>query len=315
MKIKPILQGLATYVPTLDRYVGAGTGGTDSARYCYSVWARHLLMAEKYCLNTHPAIVAELGPGDSLGIGLTALISGSSMYYGFDVVEFATTRRNLEIFEELVTLFRKRADIPGPNEFPKVKPFLDDYSFPHRIFSEERLAKALDETRLARIRESILSPNRPDSLIEYRIPWHDPRIIDQGVVDMIYSQATLEHIDDLPNTYKAMHLWLNTTGHISHQIDFKCHHTASEWNGHWTRSDFTWKLIRGKHTYLLNREPHSTHTRLLKEQGFKIVCDHKVVSESRLKRSQLAPRFRSLTDDDLVTSGAYIQAVKCVSSP
>src|SRR5689334_3926898 len=54
-----------------------GTGGSSSARYCYSVWLRHLSMAARLGLNTDPKDVAELGPGHSIGVGLAALLSGA----------------------------------------------------------------------------------------------------------------------------------------------------------------------------------------------------------------------------------------------
>ncbi len=36
-----ILKGMATYIPGIYGLVSKYTGGTDSARYCYSVWLRH----------------------------------------------------------------------------------------------------------------------------------------------------------------------------------------------------------------------------------------------------------------------------------
>lgn len=44
-------------------------------------------MAYKNGLPVHPDTVAGLGPGDSLGFGLAALISGADKYFAFDVVE------------------------------------------------------------------------------------------------------------------------------------------------------------------------------------------------------------------------------------
>ena len=130
MKSKQLIKGLATFIPGVSRYILKGTGGTGSARYCYSVWMRHLKMAKKSGLNPYPKIVAELGPGDSLGIGLSALVSGCEKYFALDIVEYSNIERNLMIFEELVSLFSKRTDIPENNEFPNVKPSLEDYSFP-----------------------------------------------------------------------------------------------------------------------------------------------------------------------------------------
>jgi hypothetical protein len=61
-----LLMGLATYLPGGPRLAVKSTGGTVSARYCYLVWLRHLVLAERSGLSTNPTVVAELGPGDSL---------------------------------------------------------------------------------------------------------------------------------------------------------------------------------------------------------------------------------------------------------
>lgn len=293
-----------------DRLVAAGTGGTNSARYCYSIWLRHLVMAGKNGLNTNPDAVAELGPGDSLGIGLAALISGCRKYFALDVVEFADAAKNAAIFEELVQLFRRRTPIPGKDEFPEAKPYLDTYDFPLGILDESRLAHAMEESRLESIRRSIRSPGDKESVIQYRVPWQAESVIGKGEVDMLYSQAVLEHIDDLKGAYKAMRLWLKDDAFMSHQIDFKCHGTAAEWNGHWRYPDFIWRLVRGSRPYLLNRAPHSQHIAILKEEGFRMVCDQPVTTASGYGVHELASRFRTISSDDLVTSGAFIQAVK-----
>lgn len=267
-------------------------------------------MAKRNGLNPYPRIVAELGPGDSLGTGLAALISGCDRYYAFDVVEHANTKDNLRVFDELVRLFRDRVDIPGEEEFPKVKPYLSKYEFPSDILNDDRMQLALAPSRIGEIRDSISDPKRQGSLIRYRVPWHYESVLEEASVDMIYSQAVLEHVDNLREVYKSMNLWLKPTGFISHQIDFKAHGTALDWNGHWKYSDFKWKLLRGRRSYLLNREPHSTHIAILGEEGFRVVCDQRIHMDSSLAASDLAPRFASMSDDDLTTSGAFVQAVK-----
>lgn len=310
MKLKQLIYGVASFVPGVSKYAAKRTGGTDSARYCYSVWLRHLVMAKSNGLNPFPKIVAELGPGDSLGIGLAALISGCDKYFAFDVVEYANTERNVKIFDELVILFRNRTAIPGEDEFPKVEPYLKKYDFPADILDENRLQDALEKSRIEKIRDSISQPQSNNSHIQYKVPWYDASILEKESADMIYSQAVLEHVDDLRNTYKSMHLWLKPTGYISHQIDFKSHGTADEWNGHWVYSDFIWKILRGNRPYLLNRKPHSSHITIIEEEGFRVVCDKKVNSKSIITRNDLASRFKTIPDDDLTTSGTFIQAVK-----
>lgn len=145
-------------------------------------------------------------------------------------------------------------------------------------------------------------------LIQYKVPWYDTSVLENESIDMIFSQAVLEHVDDLHNTYNSMKKWLKPTGFISHVIDYKSHGTAEEWNGHWCCSDFMWTLIRGKRPYLINREPHSTHMQILKEQGFDILCNKTIKSKSKFSIEDLSARFRSISEDDLTTSGTFIQA-------
>jgi hypothetical protein len=304
MKIGALARGIATYLPGMARLHGhvTHTGGSDSARYCYSVWLRHLVMSNQNGLCARaPDRVAELGPGDSIGIGLAALLCGADRYYGLDALPLANLRRNLVVFDELVDLFRARAAIPGETEFPGIKPKLRSYDYP------EALLKGPDRKRIERIRSSIEDPTNPESMVRYVAPWWNPGIIEAGGVNMIFSQAVLEHVDDLKTAYSAMRAWLAPGGWLSHQIDFRSHGTAHDWNGHWTYGDGVWRLLRGRRAFLINREPHSTHVRLLREAGFMLVCDE-TIRDFAVARHKLARRFASLSDSDLTISGAFIQA-------
>lgn len=309
LKIGQLLYGIATFIPGVNAVFGRGAGATNSPRYCYSVWLRHLVSTAAHGLKVPPRVVAELGPGNTLGIGLSALLSGAERYHAFDVVPHAQVKRNLTVLDELIALFAKRADIPGPDEFPQVHPLLSSYAFPRQLLDEQTLAAALAPDRLARIRDSIRNQNAADSMIDYRTRWFDDRAIERGSVDLLVSQAVLEHIDDLPGTYRAMRLWLKPDGFMSHDVDFRAHSNARFWNGHWKYSDRVWKLIRGRRDYLLNREPYSTHLRLLQEHGFAAVGGQTTTADPVIAREQLAPRFRTLTDQDLTTPTAVIQAV------
>jgi len=293
--------------------VSRGTGGTDSARYCYSAWLRHLSLAHKNGLPTQFDVVAELGPGDSLGIGLAALLSGANQYYALDVVQHANLEKNLRVFDELASLFARREPMPDEAEFPTLKPYLQSYEFPGHVLTEARLQQALRPGRLESIRNAIANPNGGGAdriSICYFVPWHDRLTIREASVDLVCSQAVLEHVDDLENAYRALHRWLKAGGVMSHQIDFRCHKTARAWNGHWAHSDLVWGLMRGKRHYLLNRQPHSRHVNLMQAAGFEIVCDMALRGPSGVARKRLASRFRNMSDDDLATSGAFIQAVK-----
>ncbi len=97
---------------------------------------------------------------------------------------------------------------------------------------------------------------------------------------------------------------------MSHQIDLSSMGTADPWNAHWAYSDLTWRLIRGKRAYFLNRQPHSCYVQKARENGFSVVCDMTRTAPSAAIRSRLAPRFRNLSNEDLTTSGMFLQAVK-----
>ena len=164
-------------------------------------------------------------------------------------------------------------------------------------------------TRARRVHpEAIDRAGDAPTMIVYQAPWLDPAVIRPGSVDFICSQAALEHVDDLDGAYSAMRRWIAPTGLMSHQIDYKCHRKADTWNGHWTYSDFAWKVVVGRRSYLLNRAPHSRHLEMLARHGFEVLDERPTKAESRLARAALAPRFRGLSDDDLTTSGAYILA-------
>jgi len=308
LKAKALVSGLATYVPGYDHR--RPTGGTGSARYCFSVWLRHLILVRAAgALAGVPAVVAELGPGDSIGIGLAALISGAEQYYALDLLPYSDLKQNLTIFDELVDLFRSRASLPGEAEFPLLLPKLHTYAFPHEILGASWLDAALAPRRIEEIRASIELPNRGESRIAYLAPWSDAVPIRDHSLDLIYSQAVLEHVDDLAGIYRTMHRWLKPGNPMSHQIDFRCHGKADAWNGHWTYSDLAWRVVTGRRAYLLNRAPRSQHIRLLKESGFTVVSEAEARSPSVLRRGDLARRFRDLSDADLTTSGTFVVAV------
>jgi SAM-dependent methyltransferase len=145
-------------------------------------------------------------------------------------------------------------------------------------------------------------------MIQYRAPWSSEQVLERESVDMILSQAVLEHVDDLQDTYRAMQAWLRPGGFISHQVDFRCHNTAKSWNGHLTYSDLLWKLIRGKRPYLINREPFSAHLRMLDKVGFAEPRTRVQETPSGVARQNLAKRYAELPDSDLSASSALIQA-------
>jgi hypothetical protein len=271
------------------------------------VWLRHLVRAFESGLSTDPHCVAELGPGDSLGIGLAAVLSGADRYIALDVKAHANPQRNLEVFDELVQLFQRRASIPADDEWPLTQPKLSTYAFPAHVLTPERLDRCLNESRLERIRHAINGADDAAISVSYRAPWSDPSVVEPACVDLLFSQAVLEHVEDLETTYRAMRHWMKAGAFMSHSVDFCSHGLTADWNGHWALGDLTWRVVKGSRRYLINRQPLSTHLGLLARNGFEIVAVDR-------RREAVAPgfrpaaRFRSLSADDASTRGAFIQA-------
>ena len=114
--------GIATFVPGVRLLSERTTGSMHSARYCYWVWLRHLVAARDSGLPTQFPTVVELGPGDSLGTGLAALLTGTDHYYASDLISYARPEHNLRILDELVGLLRNRTPIPEGDFAPRLLP-------------------------------------------------------------------------------------------------------------------------------------------------------------------------------------------------
>jgi SAM-dependent methyltransferase len=278
------------------------------------VWLRHLVLAVESGLWKWPRRVAELGPGESLGVGLCALLTGSNTYCALDIVPYASDpERNLELLDQLVLMFEEREPVPGFADFPNMQPDLPSYEFPHSVLTPELLRRSLSGSRLDVIRRILSRPGlgREAGLeIAYHAPWDRSDVVLAGSIDFAFSQAVLEHVDDIAFTYKALNRWLIEDGLMSHTIDFGSHEIVSGWNGHWTISDPVWRLILGRRAFLINRCPWSLHKRTLSDSGFCVVSERLTMAESDVRRRHLAPRFRSLSQGDLTTRVGFVHARK-----
>jgi len=267
----PLARSLFSYVVPKSIIKRPGSGGTYLAEYCYSVWLRHLVCLRKSGLLHHVkeiSKVAEIGPGDSLGVGLAALLSGVKEYYAFDVIKHANLEENLKKNGEVFRLFKEREDIPHGERFRSTRPVLENYQFPNDIFGDYIHEAVLEERRIGI--ESALKGEKGPLKIEYIVPWENNIVNDIGQIDLIFSQAVMEHVIKIEEAYSAMYRWLRKGGIVSHQIDYKAHEMTRSWNGHWFLGQGAWQfLLRGR-KYPINRFPHSAHVRAMEKAGFSI---------------------------------------------
>jgi hypothetical protein len=312
LRLKPLLKGLLTHVPALQRLVHRqGTGGSCDATYCYGVWMKHLVILWANGQRAIPHTVAELGPGDSLGLGFAALLSGAQRFIALDVEAYANTpESNLAMFDELVRLFQARTPRPTKG-WPDFDEHLDDRLFPSHILSDDYLKVTLAPERLASLRRTIANLGKttdPNAEVRYVVPWDKASVVETGTVDLICSQSVLEHVNDLPPTYQAFHTWLKPGGCFSQQVDFSSHGLANYWNGHWGFSETLWKLIKGRRAFLLNRRPYSTHIKLAQENRFDVFTQLRHQGTGGLRRDQLAEIAKGFTEEDATTDSLFFQA-------
>ena len=257
-------------------------------------------MTLKRCgFDAKGARIAELGPGDSIGTGLAALLSGAYYYVGLDVVAFLP--RNVEaIFESLVNLYRARAPIPDDTEFPRVEPKLESYEFPDYAIELPGF-----EDRVNQIRKEIKQGLQNGRMVRYHAPWTTVDGIAPRSLDLVFSQAVLEYVP-VDEAYTAMSVWLRKGQYASHVIDLSAYYLSPFSNGHLAYSNWEWRLACGRREAVLNREPLSTHLGCASKYGCDIVALHKNSTMSGLKPEQLSVRYRTLSAEDLQTRRATL---------
>lgn len=295
-----------------------------SAAYFYSALMRHLVRLDAHGARPRLGAVAELGPGAALGMGLTALLLGADSYRGLDIAPYGgDPAANRALLDALAGLIAERAEIPHGGDCARVRPSLADHRFPDWLGTDAASVR----DRAGKLAE--VTPGTPPLL--YTAPWTNradraqpeppsdrdwaresalgSNDAEAGTLDWLFSQAVLEHVDDVPATWAAIARWLAPGGVTSHQVDLRSHGTATTWNGHWAIPALTWKLIRGRRPYLLNRQPLSAHLRALEAAGLELIAvDRAPAPDPGTPRAKLQAPWRSLSEEDLTTAGAFIVA-------
>jgi hypothetical protein len=274
------------------------------------VWLKHLTLLWQSGLRTMPSSVAELGPGDSLGVGLAALLSGASRFYGLDVVAYSNTDKNLRVLDELVECFRNRAAQPIKG-WPDFDRYLDAKLFPSHILTGEVLAKTLAPHRISAIREALRHPERDGEIVVRNVaPWSSEDAIEKSSIDLIYSHSVLEHVVDVPTAFRHCASWLREDGWMSHQVDFTSHGVTKAWNGHWQYPEWLWKIIVGGRPFLINRHSASAQIRMLEAAGFELVMQMRNCRNDGMSRRDLSAPWKDMSQDEVTCSDLFFQARK-----
>lgn len=295
IELLPLLKGALTYVPGIYDPRRFDTTDVGGARYCYSVWLRHLVASERFAGAAPASTVAELGPGPSLGVVIAAALTGAERLYALDVVAYATVRQNQEVLAGLVDLLSARAPIPADDEFPGLYPKLDDYRFPGDLLTPSRLAASLSPARVRALGDALGSSRVAGATptLEYRSPWYEDAVVEAASVELCVSQAVLEHVDDLAGTHAAIARWLAPGGLASHVVDLRSHRLTRSWDGHLQYSPLAWQLVRGRRPYLINRVSPSNHVEHARHAGFDVLLERRYPSRPELAPGRVHPIDRA----------------------
>jgi hypothetical protein len=302
MKIKFFLFGIGTFIPGIFNLFARPTGGTSDSKYCYSVWLRHLVKLNEAGSTDIPKRILELGPGDSLGVGLAALLSGSDQYTALDVHKYSDIKSNLKIFDELIDLFKKREPIPNGKEFSRIRPELENYKFPFEILSNKILNNSLNPDRVLKIRNAIISENK--SIFNYLVPWTFDNL-KKNHYDYLLAQASFEYVQNMDLLLKNFKNYLSLNSYLSTIIDYSSHHLSDIWNEHWTCSDLLWYFFKGKQPHFLNRLTHDNYISYFNKYNYEILINLRKKKKSQYSRFNLSHRFRNISEEDLNTSGGF----------
>ena len=307
---KLLIKSLLTLIPGVYSMFSRKSSHAKDASYCYSVVLRHLTYLREKNGGVIPQKIVEIGPGGSLGTGVFVLLLGVDSYTAIDAKNHLGLTNHKDILHDLVDMLRRKEPIPS-KKFPNLSPSLDAYQFPEWLEDHLESQNLLSESRIQTL-EKLLSDfekNHEASSngisIKYKATVDYSKIDPPRAIDWIFSQAVMEHVPAVEYVYKNCMKWLKPNGLMSHQIDYKSHGLAADWNGHWTYSNFIWKLINGNRTYLINRFPHSYHKSLLKKLGFNFLMEKSIKRDSNYALKDMNVDC-NLTEDDVTTSGSFI---------
>lgn len=216
----------------------------------------------------------ELGPGDSLASAILARAAGARKTYLVDVGNFVEA--NMPFYRELISELQRRGYAVSD------------------LTSICSVGELLEKTGAEYLTDGVRSL----------------KTIPSGSVDVIWSQAVLEHIrvHEVPEALREMRRILSDSGIMSHRIDYKDHLGGSLNNLRF--SSRVWEAeAMARSGFYTNRIRNSEFLRLIEDAGFHLQqAETARWDKAPIPRSKLAKEFQSLSEDDLRTRNVDVVA-------
>jgi SAM-dependent methyltransferase len=245
-------------------------GEMQDADYVFRVFDKHLISSG---LSGRAGLVGlEMGPGDSVGSAVAAKAKGFSAFYLVDAGDFAN--RDVETYKEMGRIGARLGLAPPDLE---------------RASSFEDILSACD---------AIYSTNGMQSYRE----------IPAASVDLIFSQAVLEHVrrNEFVQIAAEMRRILKPDGVASHQVDLR-DHLGGGLNNMRISSGLWETELMSRSGFYTNRIRFSEMCGIFERAGF--LVDVESVARWNtvpIPIKRLAPEFRHFSEEELLVSSFHV---------
>ncbi len=279
--IKAVIKGAITFIPFANSYINIrkrkkNNHSGSNALFCYTLWMKIITFLHNSNCPIKFESIAEIGPGGFLGLGFCALLTGSEKYTILEIEKNFNSNKNLQLFEEILSLFKENTSVPSYHQFEQINIKTDNFEYYNQIIDQSELNKYMSIERINKIRDSISASG--SNLIECNFNWEqNPHVLID--FDMVFSRAVMEHVNSPEIVYKNIGSILKSDGIMLHDIEFHSHGITKSWHGHNDINDFVWSIIKGKRNYFQNRLNYNEHCLLMKKNNFKRINEIIVTKE------------------------------------
>lgn len=244
-----------------------------SLQYNTDVFQKH--MDKMHAFNIEGKVLCELGPGDSMLHALQAYSLGCEKMWLLDIDDLAgktkvITQSNIDAFQ---------GKISNAKKIPKVE---------------------MGETW-----EHFLGKVNGVYLTDGLNSYYD---VPDESVDYIFSQAVLEHIrlDIFEETVRQTYRMCKKGAYCSHSFDLRDHLGGGINHLRFSKTKWESNLYKQMPNYV-NRLGLKQIKDIFEDTGFEIVsCEVEKFDKMPIKRNKLDKGFTGMTDEELMTKGAWI---------
>lgn len=302
--IKGIIGGIKSYIPSVNRY--SGTGGTDDSGYCYAVWLRHLyVLSQVQSIDTNSfKSILEIGPGESMGVCLSAMMSGAESAAAVDIFDHIDRQKNFEIGQKVISFFKNKKPIPANQDFPFLSP-----KIPENVkLADLPIDWGQVDEKIDKVQNYLeLFTNHKKSPLQFLAGDWMKNFRPDSCPDLVIAQGVFQYIDVL-TAFQKISSWLRPGGIISLQVDYSSMGITKDWNGHWALGQATWRIMEGKRPFFANRLTHSEIKTAALIHGLEVLAEQKEEVGTRLEQSNWQiqnSRYKNIPPEDFFVSRCH----------